>query len=357
MANESNIELGRKGLGPSLEQRLMVQAERAPLQRSAAKVVLVLAKVATRISSLLAQGPYAAALGAATGAANADGDAQKSLDVIANDLVVEALKQTPTAYFASEEEDAVLTLAKSGLLAVAVDPLDGSSNIEINSPMGTIFSIYPAMREGAIASFLRPGHEQIAAGYFIYGSHTALVLAGGTGVDVYVLDAESATFCLAAEGVKIPRSCAEFAINASNLRQWHDPIRNYVDDCVAGADGPRGKNFNMRWLAAVVGEAHRILARGGVFLYPADKRRGYESGRLRQVYEAAPLALVIEAADGVATNGERRILDCIPASLHERTPLVFGSRDEVEIIARYHETGAASRSPSPLFAGRGLFRA
>ena len=356
MANENSVELDRKGPGPSLEQRLMSQAERAPLQRSAAKVVLALAKVSARISSLLAQGPYAAGLGAATGAANADGDAQKSLDVIANDLVVEALKQTPTAYFASEEEDAVLTLAKSGLLAVAVDPLDGSSNIDSNAPVGTIFSIYPALREGAIASFLRPGHEQIAAGYFIYGSHTALVLAAGTGVDVYVLDAASTTFHLAAERVTIPRSSAEFAINASNYRQWHDSIRNYVDDCIAGADGPRGKNFNMRWLAAVVGEAHRILARGGVFLYPADRRRGYESGRLRQVYEAAPLALVIEAADGAATNGERRVLDCVPGSLHERTPLVFGSREEVEVIARYHEPQGMNRSPSPLFAGRGLFR-
>lgn len=354
MADSTAIPVEGGLVKRDLSTRLMARAGRGPLRRSAAKAVAALAKAAAAISAALARGPFEDRLGAPTGAANAGGDAQKSLDIIANDLIIEALRRTPTAYYASEEEDAVLTLARNGLLAIAVDPLDGSSNIDIDAPLGTIFSIYPASEEGATASFLRPAAEQMAAGYFIYGPHTALVLTLGEGVDIYVLEPATGQFQLAAENLRVPASAAEFAINTSNSRHWPDPIRAYVEDCVAGAGGPRHKDFNMRWLAAVVGETHRILTRGGVFLYPADARRGYGSGRLRHVYEAAPLALLLEAAGGSATDGEQRILDKAASSLHERTPLVLGSRDEVETISRYHAPEGARRSP--LFAGRSLFR-
>lgn len=347
---EDDIDRG----GIDLAARLMGKAGRNPLKRSAAKAVVAMARAAADIADALARGPRSEGLGAPVGGVNADGDEQKSLDVIANNRLIAALRNTPTAYYASEEEEAVLTLANNGFLAVAVDPLDGSSNIDCNGPLGTIFSIYPASPEGATASILRPAHEQIAAGYFIYGSHTALVLTMGGALEMYGLDPATGTFTLNCPCVRIPLTTAEFAINTSNLRHWPAPVRAYVEDCLAGTEGPRSMNFNMRWLAAVVGETHRIISRGGIFLYPRDDRRGYGSGRLRHVYEAAPLALLVEAAGGAATDGEDRILDKAAVSLHERTPLVLGSREEVDVVKQYHRTANMSRSP--LFSSRGLFR-
>jgi fructose-1,6-bisphosphatase I len=318
-------------------------------------VILSLARVAAELSHELARGPLGGAHAAPTGTVNVDGDVQKSLDVHANDLIVAALKRTPTAYYASEEEDSVLTLSKSGVVAVAVDPLDGSSNIDSNVSIGTIFSIYPVSRDGAMASFLRPGSEQIAAGYFIYGPHTALVLTTGRGTDIYVLDPETRTFQIAAENVAIARETREFAINASNYRHWYEPVRTFIDDCYAGADGPRAKDFNMRWIASLVAETYRIVMRGGVFLYPADARKGYEKGRLRLIYEAAPIAFLVEQAGGAATDGPNRILDLVPGALHERTPLLFGSAEMISKITRYHEDPAFLRRTAPLFQTRGLF--
>ncbi|MCC2101023.1 MAG: class 1 fructose-bisphosphatase [Hyphomicrobiales bacterium] len=346
--HETSLDLG---------ERLLAAARRNPTKRSVAKVVVALAGVARQISGLLARGPLAGRLGEAAGGANADGDAQKRLDVLANTLIIEALKRTPTAYYASEEEDAILTLARNGLLAVAVDPLDGSSNIDVNVSIGTIFSIYPVSRDGATASFFRPGREQIASGYFVYGSHTALVLTTGEGVDLYVLDPQSGAFVLAGAGLTIPAATREFAINTSNYRHWPEPVRTFIDDCVAGKDGPRAKDFNMRWIASLVAETHRIFARGGVFLYPADRRKGYERGRLRLLYEAAPIALLTEQAGGVAIDGEIRILDKTPADMHQRTPLIFGSAEKVQRIRDYHTEPAYQRQKAPLFAERSLFRA
>lgn len=335
--------------------RLMHVAGRNPVRRSAAKVVGALANVACKLSNKLSLGPLGGHLGADVGDHNVDGDMRKQIDVDANAMIIEALRNTPTAYYASEEEDAILTLANNGLVAVAVDPLDGSSNVDANIAVGTIFSIFPASPDGATASFLRAGSEQIASGYFIYGSHTALVLTTGNGVDLYVLDRETSTFRLARERLLITPTTREFAINASNYRHWPEPVRNFVDDCVAGSEGPRGKNFNMRWNASLVAETHRIFSRGGVFLYPADGRKGYERGRLRHVYEAAPIALLVEQAGGRATDGLSNILDRMPSSLHERTPLIFGSAEKVAIVTTYHRDPSLARERSPLFRNRGLF--
>jgi fructose-1,6-bisphosphatase I len=321
-----------------------------------AEVVARLAEAAISLSALIAKGPLAGALGSDTGIRNADGDHQKQLDDIANRLILTALRETAVAYFASEEEDAILTLDASRTLAVAVDPLDGSSNIDVTVPIGTIFSIFEASPEGATASFFRPGSEQLAAGYFVYGSHTALVLTTGAGVDLFVYDRDAAAFLLARSDLRIPIAAKEFAINASNYRHWFEPIKTFIDDCIAGADGPRGKDFNMRWVASLVAETHRIFSRGGIFLYPADQRPGYENGRLRLIYEAAPIAMLAEQAHGSATDGHRRILDKVPASMHERTPLIFGSAEKVERIERHHTDPDFLRQNSPLFGGRGLFR-
>ncbi|WP_417685796.1 class 1 fructose-bisphosphatase [Roseibium sp.] len=324
---------------------------------AAARTVLALATACIGISDLIALGPLAGSLGAVTGGANADGDEQKELDVQANDLILAALAGTATAFYASEEEDAIMTLDPAGSIAVAVDPLDGSSNIDANVSIGTIFSVMPASPDGASASFFRPGRDQLAAGYVIYGPHTALVLTIGDGVGLFILDPASRQFVKARTNLAIPVSTREYAINASNYRHWTNPIRLFIDDCIAGSEGPRGRDFNMRWVASLVAETHRIFSRGGVFLYPADNRPGYQSGRLRLIYEAAPIAFLAEQAGGAATDGTAPILDKIPTTLHERTPLIFGSLEKVNRITGYHVDPAFERSVSPLFEQRGLFRA
>jgi fructose-1,6-bisphosphatase I len=239
---------------------------------------------------------------------------------------------------------------------VAVDPLDGSSNIDTNLSVGTIFSILPASRQGATASFLRPSSDQLAAGYFLYGPHTSLLLTVGDGAHLFVLDPRSRVFRLATAGMRIPASANEFAINASNYRHWPAPVRCYIDDCLKGASGPRGKNFNMRWVGSMVADAQRIFMRGGIYLYPGDERPGYEQGRLRQIYETAPLAMLVEQAGGGATDGVERILGKTPSDLHQRMPFVFGSSAMVDLVGAYHTDPAYAQDSSPLFRQRGLFQ-
>ncbi len=316
-----------------------------------AATVGAIAAVAAGLARRIARGPLEGALGREIGA-NADGDAQKALDVIADRAFTEALRAAPVRWLASEEADDVVALTPGAPLAVAIDPLDGSSNIDTNVSIGTIFSIRPAREDGA-ATFLRPGTEQLAAGYVIYGPQTVLMLTLGAGVQAFLLDPDTGTFLRIADGLLVAPAASEFAINASNYRFWPRPIRAYVDDLVAGEEGPRGRNFNMRWVASLVAETHRILIRGGIFLYPADKRRGYERGRLRMVYECAPVALLIEQAGGAATDGRDRILDKLPDSLHARTPFVFGSAEKVARVAAYHDL--PDSEVSPLFGKRGLF--
>jgi fructose-1,6-bisphosphatase I len=240
---------------------------------------------------------------------------------------------------------------------VALDPLDGSSNIDTDLPVGTIFSILPmpAGNGAPGAALLQPGTRQLAAGFVIYGPQTCLVLTLGQGTHILTLERRTSRFVLTHAAVRIPQRRREYAINASNYRHWDAAIRTYVDDCIAGAEGPRGENFNMRWIASLVAEAFRILVRGGIFLYPADRRPGYEHGRLRLVYEAQPIALVIEQAGGAASDGFERILDLTPRQLHQRTPLIFGSSDKVARVERYHAGPPSSSERSPLFVRRGLF--
>lgn len=310
-----------------------------------------LAGAAVRLAHLISRNGLDGALGAHAGT-NADGDGQKALDVLADDLFLAAARAGAVRHYASEEQDGVLDLGQ-GSLALAIDPLDGSSNIDTNVPVGTIFALYPAA-ERPEDSFLRATSQQIGAGYMIYGPQTALMLTFGQGVQRYVLDRDAGRFVLVNPQVSIPADADEFAINASNYRHWPEPVRTWVDEALAGTEGPRGKNFNMRWIASLVAELHRIMTRGGVFLYPNDSRKGYENGRLRLLYECAPVAMLVVQAGGGATDGARPILAQTVQSLHQRTPLVFGSRDKVARIAAYH---AAPGADSALFGKRGLFRA
>ncbi|MFQ6773892.1 class 1 fructose-bisphosphatase [Cereibacter sphaeroides] len=311
-----------------------------------------LGSVAIEVANRIARGGIDEDLAGLCGT-NTDGDGQKALDVIADDAFRAALEGSAVRFYASEEQDTAVTLNEAGTLALAIDPLDGSSNIDTNLSVGTIFAIWPAAAT-AEASFLRQGSELIAAGYVIYGPQVCMMVSFGKGTQKYVLDPGSRSFVLVDRAVKVPPSSTEFAINASNYRHWPKPIRAYIDDCVAGTEGPRGRNFNMRWLASLVAETHRILARGGVFLYPRDSRKGYEQGRLRYLYECAPIAFVITQAGGGATDGENPILGQTPLRLHARTPFVFGSAEKVARITAYHDL--PEQETSALFGNRGLFR-
>ncbi|KAB1070935.1 class 1 fructose-bisphosphatase [Methylobacterium planeticum] len=331
-------------------------ADRADLKDVAA-VVAAIAAAAIDISEVIGRGALGGDL-AATGEQNSDGDVQKALDVIAHQRVTEALQAAPVAEVASEEAEGVMHLNPGAPLAVAIDPLDGSSNIGVNMAVGTIFGIRPAVQDPAdpIASFTTPGTAQLAAGFVTYGPATALILTLGAGTQVYVLDREARAFRLTHARLDVPAVAKEYAINASNARHWDAPIKAFIEDCLAGSDGPRDKDFNMRWLGSLVADAQRVLMRGGVFLYPGDGRKGYAQGRLRLLYEAAPIALLMEQAGAAATDGERRILDIEATGIHERAPLVFGSQEEVACVAKYYGGRNHAATRSPLFGQRGLMR-
>ncbi|CUH64367.1 Fructose-1,6-bisphosphatase class 1 [Thalassovita gelatinovora] len=316
-------------------------------------MIEALCRVGSKLSLRIARGPLEERLGANLGS-NSDGDTQKALDVIADQAFADALRGTGVRHYASEERETIEVLDPDGEFALAIDPLDGSSNIDVNVSIGTIFSIYPA-GDTAENSFLRPSDEQIAAGYLIYGPQTTLMITFGQGVLQFVRDPLDGEFKLVVETLTIPEGAREFAINASNYRHWSKPIRAYIDDCLAGVEGPRDKNFNMRWVASLVAETHRILTRGGIFLYPSDDRPGYEQGRLRMVYECAPIAMLVEQAGGQATSGCDRLLGQQAETLHARTPLIFGSADKVSRVCAYHDL--PEHEVSALFGNRGLFRA
>ncbi|PHS37074.1 MAG: class 1 fructose-bisphosphatase [Robiginitomaculum sp.] len=305
------------------------------MRAAVSETVQALAEACKQISHICARGPLEHGLGAETGAANTDGDAQKALDVRSDEIITAALETAPVAYYASEEQDDIVTLDASKPLAVASDPLDGSSNIDTNVSIGTIFSIFEA-KDDARSSFLRLGSEQICGGFFVYGPQTSLVITTGAGTQTYVLDPDSGVFSLAIADMKIVPASTEYAINASNHHHWDKPIRAYIEDCLLGASGPLGEKYNMRWVGSLVADANRILSRGGIFMYPGDSRDGYAHGRLRLLYEAAPVAFVIEQAGGKATDGTGRILDISLDTLHQRVPLVFGSKTPVQMVGDYH---------------------
>jgi fructose-1,6-bisphosphatase I len=341
---------------PSLKQQLAEWADGADMRTAVAQTVEAIAAACIEISELVARGPLAGALGAESGD-NADGDTQKALDLIANDLIVEAMHKAPVSCLVSEELEEPARIHKDAPLFVATDPLDGSSNIDTNVSVGTIFSIMPTP-DGATDAccLLQPGTEQLAAGYVIYGPQTALVMTLGEGTQAYTLDPVTGEFRLTTAKVEIPADTTEFAINTSNSRQWDGHIRAYVDDCLAGEDGPHETNYNMRWIASLVAECHRILSRGGIFLYPADIRKGYAQGRLRLVYECAPIAYIVEQAGGASTTGIERIMDIEPQDIHERVPLIFGSRNEVRLVEKYYVGINPYHERPQLFSNRSLLR-
>lgn len=316
-------------------------------------VIEALARVGIELARTIQRGPLGGSLGAAVGE-NTGGDQQKALDVMADEAFAGALKGTGVRWYASEEQDDVVEIDPDGTLALAIDPLDGSSNIDVNVSIGTIFSIFEA-KDDPQASFLRPASEQIAGGYIIYGPQTNMVVTFGDGTQSYVLDPDTHQFVLTDAHLTVPETSREFAINASNYRHWPKAIRAYIDDCLAGDTGPRETNYNMRWVASLVAETHRIISRGGIFLYPGDERPGYERGRLRMVYECAPIAFLIEQAGGKATDGHDRIMAQQADELHGRTPFVFGSATKVDRVAAYQDL--PQEEVSALFGNRGLFRA
>ena len=325
-------------------------------RRAVAEALVALATACSDIAARAGHGPLAGELGAAVGS-NSDGDTQKMFDVWANDRVLEVLAPTPVAAVASEELDAPVVLNPGAPIVVAVDPLDGSSNIEINIAIGTIFAILPAIAgDDPVASFLQPGSAMLAAGYAIYGPSTAFVISVGAGVAMFTLDPATRAWLLTRDHVAIRRNSNEYAINASNYRHWSLQVRTYIDDCILGTEGPREADVNMRWIAALVADCHRILTRGGVYLYPRDAREGYQNGRLRLVYEVNPVAFLIEQAGGKAFDGRERVLDIKPSSVHCRAPIIFGSADEVDRVARYKAEPGSVLARAPLFHRRGLLR-
>jgi len=343
----------------TLKNYLHAQEAEDDIQSAVATTILCIAEVAMKIADLVARGPLAGELGEARGD-NTDGDVQKELDLIANDYIIEALRIAPVAYLVSEELDQPLLLHEAAPLLVAIDPLDASSNIETNAAVGTIFSILPAVGAENISLsdvVLQAGSNQLAAGYCIYGPQTSLVLTLGAGTHIFTLDPVQGEFRLTTPNVQIAETTREFAINVSNFRHWDQHIRAYIDDCLDGEDGLRKSNYNMRWVASLVAECHRILSRGGIFLYPADARKSYAQGRLRLLYECNPVAFLIEQAGGGATTGQRRILDLKPRKTHQRVPMIFGSSREIRRVERYYGECDMTSERSPLFNKRGLYRA
>ena len=302
----------------------------------------VVARACKRISFAVNKGELGDVMGIA-GSENVQGEVQKKLDIIANETLIEANEWGGhLAAMASEEMEGIYVVPNrypQGEYLLMFDPLDGSSNIDINMSIGTIFSVlkkpdnHPGVHDN---DFMQPGTQQVAAGYCIYGPQTTLVLTVGDGVAMFTLDREQGSFILIEENVKIPEDTKEFAINMSNMRHWDAPVTRYVDECLAGEEGPRGKNFNMRWVAAMVADVHRILCRGGIFMYPWDKREPHKPGKLRLMYEANPMSWLIEQAGGMATNGRQRILEIQPTELHQRVSVILGSKNEVERVTQYH---------------------
>lgn len=327
-----------------------------PARLAIAATVSVLADVSMEITDLLAKGALAGPLGRATGK-RGEVDEQKEIDVLTNDRIVAALRGAPVAAVASEEMDGPVLLNETAPLLVAVDPLDGSSNIDANASVGMVFTVLPALQHNDDPSaFLQPGVNQLAGGFFVYGPQTVLVVSVGVGTQIFTLDRQSATYVLTHPKVKIPPRTSEYAINCSNARHWYEPVRMYVEDCNQGMQGLRGRDFNMRWTGSPVVDFYRILSRGGIYLYPGDKRREFRHGRLRLIYEVNPFAWIIEQAGGAATTGRERVLEIVPQTLHQRMPLIAGSRAEVDYVLRLHDGRQIKGERSPLFNRRGLLR-
>ncbi len=309
-------------------------------------LIEIVSRACQAISIAIGKGGLGDVLGEA-GSDNVQGEAQKKLDVLSNEILLEANEWGGhLAAMASEEMDLphlVPNRFPKGGYLLMFDPLDGSSNIDVNVSIGTIFSVLRCPEgadlstpEAAEKAFLQPGTDQVAAGYAVYGPTTVLVLTIGEGVCVFTLDREQGHFVLTQENVQIPADTKEFAINMSNQRFWEAPVQRYVDEMVAGKEGPLGKDYNMRWVASMVADVHRIMTRGGIFMYPLDSKMKDKGGKLRLMYEANPMAFLVEQAGGAATTGRQRILDLTPNGLHQRVPVILGSKNEVDRVTSYH---------------------
>ena len=349
--------------GRTTLSKFVIEQTRAQHGELGALLIDVAAAVKT-ISALVAKGALAGSHGALD-STNVQGEVQKKLDVLTNEAILRHCEWGgQLAGMASEEMDAPYRIPDQyprGRYLLLFDPLDGSSNSDVNVSVGTIFSILRRSTAGDAepGDFLRPGSEQVVAGYAIYGPSTMIVLTLGAGTHAFTLDRESGNFILTHSGIRIPEDTREYAINTSNARFWEPPVQRYVSECKAGRSGVRGVDFNLRWIASMVAEVHRILMRGGIFLYPKDSKDPPLPGRLRLLYEANPMAMLIEQAGGAASTGRGRILDVAPVTLHQRVPVVLGSKNEVERVGRYHrdyDNGSDRPYESPLFSERSLYR-
>ncbi|WP_233237398.1 class 1 fructose-bisphosphatase [Bordetella sp. LUAb4] len=321
------------------------QREHAVVGPEVRLLIEVVARACKAISHAVSKGALGGVLGALD-TENVQGEVQKKLDVMSNEILLEANEWGGhLAGMASEEMETIHPIPNrypKGEYLLLFDPLDGSSNIDVNVSIGTIFSVLRAHHDTpgqAVTEqdFLQPGTKQVASGYAVYGPQTMLVLTVGNGVAGFTLDREMGSWVLTHEDMRIPEDTKEFAINMSNMRHWAPPVKHYIDDCLAGKTGPRGKDFNMRWVASMVADVHRILTRGGIFMYPWDSREPNKPGKLRLMYEANPMSLLIEQAGGAAIDGTQRILDIQPTQLHQRVSVILGSKNEVETVARYHQ--------------------
>lgn len=345
-------------------ENYVAEEQRRRGEGDALSVLLDVAGGVKAIAAVLERAAFVGAVGDA-GGENVQGERQKEMDVLANDLLLEAcVRGGRIAAVVSEEMREpylVRGRAADSELLLAMDPLDGSSNLDVNVTVGTIFSVLrrpDGSRLGA-GAFLQPGARQVCAGYALYGPCTMFVVTTGREVSGFTLDAFSGDFVLSHPQMRIPEETREYAINASNARFWEAPIRRYVDECVAGAAGPRGVDFNMRWVGSMVADVHRLLVRGGTFIYPRDAKEPVRAGRLRLLYEASPMAMIVEQAGGLGSTGRARLIDVVPREIHERVPVILGSRAEVERLVAYHRDHDEGRDrpyTSPLFNVRSLLR-
>ena len=326
---------GRTTLSEYLSQQT---AEHQSLNPDLSKLVLEIAKAVQEIALLTSQGALAGVLGSLE-SQNVQGETQKKLDVLSDEILIQTFQSGDlVAGIASEENDEPLSNPKGGSFLCLFDPLDGSSNIDVNVSVGTIFSILssPSNTKPAVSDYLQMGRQQIAAGYAIYGPATMLVFSLGYGTHGFTFDAISGEFILTHPTIQVPADTSEFAINASNERFWEPPVSRYINECKQGKTSVRGRDFNMRWIASMVADVHRILMRGGVFMYPKDTKDPTKPGRLRLMYEANPMTFLVEQAGGLGSTGRQRILDVQPESIHQRIPVILGSKNEVERIESYH---------------------
>lgn len=329
----------------ALSQFLIQRQHTGRINADLRLLIETVARACKAISTRVNKGALADSYGAA-GTRNVQGEAVQKLDVLSNEILLEANEWGGNlAALASEEMEQphpIPTHFPKGEYLLLFDPLDGSSNIDVNISVGTIFSVLrcPKVADGSLcepneAAFLQPGCTQVAAGFAVYGPTTVLVLTVGDGAHAFTLDRETFTFVLTHPDIRIPADTAEFAINMSNQRRWEPPVKRYIEECLAGKDGPRGKDFNMRWVASMVADVFRVLSRGGIFMYPRDAKN--KDGRLRLMYEANPMAFIVEQAGGAATDGRTRILDVRPTGLHQRVAVILGSKNEVEVVTSYHK--------------------